>query len=192
MRNGVLISKYQYREKYPGNRVAELRTLFEQPKRGIRTDPRRPGTAYELSDRDQRNLHSGTSDPVNDGTTTAPPSKYCSLTSSFALTDWGQGMAPTVRFRFDIWRSDVWKGKHELHRDPAILNQVMIPILLMPEAQRQQVLAEQTPPDWDRGVEFEWLALGGTKIYNVHEWQVDRWVPSAALNPGWDFWWEAL
>jgi len=28
---------------------------------------------------------------------------------------------------------------------------------------------EPDSPDWDRGMEFEWLALGGTKIYHVEE-----------------------
>ncbi len=192
MRNGVLISKYQYREKYPGDRVSTLKKLFEQPQRGIRMDPRVPGTFFELSDREQRNLHSERSDPTHDDTTDAPASKYCSLTSRFADTNWGQGAPPTIRFRFDIWRSDVWKGRHDLTRDPALFAQVMLRILVMPEAQRRQVLAEETPPDWDRGLEFEWLALGGTKIYNVHEWNNGAWVPSRATNPGWDFWWETL
>lgn len=38
-----------------------------------------------------------------------------------------------------------------------------------PLQQRIAILSEQTPPDWDRGGEFEWLALGGTKIYNIQE-----------------------
>ncbi|MEP6790370.1 MAG: hypothetical protein ABI907_03300 [Ramlibacter sp.] len=191
MRNGMLISKAQYNEKYPGNKVAALRQLFEPTVRGVAQDPRVPGTAYQMSDRALRNLHSGTSDPVNREGIRNTYSNYVSMTSSWADTNWGQG-PPSRKFRFQIWRSDCWKGSHDLTRDPALLITLVAQVLSMPPAQRAQYARDRTPADWDRGAEFEWIALGGTRIYNVHEYQHGAWVASVPTNPDIDFWWDAL
>jgi len=90
-----------------------------------------------LSPRELRNLHSiasmHTSDTEGDVT---PTSNYVSLTDDPSrVTEWGSRI-----YRFDMWRSDLWKGG----------------------------------VDWDRGgLEAEWLAEGGTRIYNV-EVSIDK------------------
>lgn len=176
MRNGYLISNAQYRER-----------------RGHVFAPLEADTEFgHLSERELRNLHSQSSRRTR-GAFNAPHSKYVSLTNSSADTSWGEGRNPTIIFRFDIWRSDVWKGNHDLTRDPALHMWLMANILAKPPAVRTAILSTQTPADWDRGMEFEWLALGGTKIYNVEESSDGtHWNPAASASRGLDFWWEAL
>ncbi|GAB6176750.1 hypothetical protein JCM16814_16410 [Desulfobaculum senezii] len=183
IRNGRLISNAQYRERYRPSDLTWL-MLFA---------PLEADTKFgHLGERELRNLHSQSSRRTS-GAIETPYSKYVSMTSSSADTGWGEGFNPTIIFKFDIWRSDVWKGKHDLSRDPALVLWLVANIMTKPLQQRIAILSEQTPPDWDRGVEFEWLALGGTKIYNVQEsTDGQTWTPSVASNPNADFWWETL
>ena len=183
IRNGYLISNAQYRERFKpsdNNWLALYAPLEAAAKFG------------HLSERDLRNLHSQSSRKTS-GAIETPHSKYVSMTSSRADTGWGEGSNPTIVFKFNIWRSDVWKGKHDLARDPLLQLWLAANILTRPPVQRDAILSEQTPADWDRGVEFEWLALGGTKIYNVKESRNNQtWTASVATNNQIDFWWESL
>lgn len=186
MRNHLLISNAQYRERFqPSHSKGNFLLLFS---------PVEADTKFgHLSERELRNIHSQSSrktfQPYE-----APNSKYVSMTSSNADTSWGEGSNPTIVFKFNIWRSDVWKGKHDLARGDIFLRAWMFANLYSkPPAMRWQIMSEQTPPDWDRGAEFEWLALGGTKIYNVQE-SLDgkSWKDSTPTNASVDFWWESL
>ncbi|HET7230771.1 MAG TPA: hypothetical protein VFJ16_12255 [Longimicrobium sp.] len=192
MRNGWLVSNGQYREQYQPSTNRQQWLLLHQPlkadTRAFITQPRDIGD-YE---RELRNLHSQSSSAITNPVE-APHSKYVSMTSSAADANWGMGMNPTVVFRFDIWRSDVWKGQHDLSRDPLLGAWLTATLLQMPEQARNEVLATIIPPDWDRGAEFEWLALGGTRIYNVEESNDGvHWVPSVAGTPDTDVWYEAI
>jgi len=180
MCNGYLISNGMYKERFKGGK-----TPLESMSTPLTAD-----TEYgHKSERELRNLHSGSSSRTAD----TPDSKYVSMTSSKADTSWGQGSNPTYIYKFDIWRSDVWKGKHDLSRDPALQLWLTANILCLPPVQRDSVLSEQTPSDWDRGAEFEWLALGGTKIYNVKQSPDGvAWTPVVPTTANIDFWWESL
>lgn len=192
MRNGWLVSNGQYREQYQSSERAgnwlHLHTPLKADTRRFITQPRQIGD-YE---RELRNLHSQSSTAIT-VPVEAPHSKYVSMTSSAADTSWGQGMNPTIVFRFDIWRSDVWKGTHDLSRNLPLAAWLTATLLQMPEQARNEVLATTTPPDWDRGAEFEWLALGGTRIYNVQESRDGaHWTPSVPGTPDADTWWESI
>ncbi len=189
IRNGYLISNAQYKEQFkPSDRSwLSLYAPVEADTRRFITRPISTGD-YE---RTLRNLHSDSSSKVGHPYE-APNSKYVSMTSSAADTSWGQGTNPTLIFRFEIWRSDVWKGKHDLTRDPFLYLWLAANILTRPSHQQAELLSSQTPPDWDKGAEFEWLALGGTRVYNVHESSDGaRWTASVG-KADIDFWWEAV
>lgn len=192
MRNGWLVSNAQYREQFKpaedNGQWLRLHTLLKADTRQFIKTPR------DISDyeRELRNLHSQSSTAITNPIE-APHSKYVSMTSSAADTSWGQGMNPTVVFRFDIWRSDVWKGTHDLSRNPQLEAWLTATLQQMPPQASQEILATRTPPDWDRGAEFEWLALGGTRIYNVNESNnAVNFAPSVPGNPEADSWWEAI
>jgi hypothetical protein len=183
MRNGYLISNGQYRERFKPSGT-DWRRLFDP----LTADTRFGG----LGERELRNLHSRASRQTT-GAFEAPNSKYVSMTSSNADTSWGEGSNITIVFKFDIWRSDVWKGKHNWTRDPDLNFWRAAHIDNQPPAQQTAMLLEQTPPDWDRGAEFEWLALGGTKIHNVRESVNGKtWKRSESTGTDVVFWWESL
>jgi len=196
IRNEYLISNAQHRERFKPSSV-RWTSLFET----METDEEKPafgevpaGKIFfgDLGERELRNLHSQSSSKKS-GALEAPNSKYVSMTSSMGDTNCGEGANRSIIFRFDIWRSDVWKGKHEISRDPQLVAWLAENIYSKPLAMQAQILQNQTPPDWDRGMEFEWLALGGTKIYHVEESEDGRvWANSVPTKTDIDFWWEAL
>ncbi len=183
MRNGYLISNAQYRERYrPAD--ADWRMLYAPVEADVRFS--------HVGERGLRNLHSQSSRKTS-GAYEAPHSKYVSMTSSMTETGWGEGLNPSFTFRFNIWRSDVWKGSHDLTRDPALYLWLVANLFSLPLQERWKTMIEQTPADWDRGSEFEWLALGGTKIYNVQETTDGvHWADSQPTAQDIDFWWEAI
>lgn len=187
IRNGYLISNAQYRERYQPAMLSNNSSKLFAPL-DTDTSPIFSG----CTERELRNLHSQCSRKSSNPIQT-PYSKYVSMTSSMQDTSWGEGAITSIIFKFDIWRSDVWKGKHELTRDPMLLQWLISSLLSLPVTQRLAILSEQTPPDWDRGTEFEWLALGGTKIYRVLE-STDgtNWQEPPPTGTGIDFWWESL
>lgn len=193
MRNGLLISNAQYTERYRpagvgNNAFLNLHAPVKAETKGFITVP----TQIADYDRELRNLHSKSS-RENHNEYESPNSIYVSMTSSKADTSWGEGANPTIVFRFDIWRSDVWKGNHEIQRDPELQSWLADARSRIPKDQVLEFLCSQTPADWDRGAEFEWLALGGTKVYNVEESRDGvAWAPSVATRADIDFWWEAL
>lgn len=193
IRNGVLISHAQYRERYqPAGRGT---TAFEDLHAPVKAETRQfltQPTYIADYDRELRNLHSQNSGENHQGYE-SPNSIYVSMTSSMADTSWGLNTTPPVIFRFNIWRSDVWKGKHDLKRDPLLQAWLSYHILKLPQDKVGEFLDSQTPDDWDRGAEFEWLAEGGTKIYDVEESNDGtNWHASVPTNNDVDFWWEAL
>lgn len=179
--NGYLISNFDQRE-----RLAQ--PLIE--KEGIFSIPH---TKFSnVDEREMRNLHSQCSRKSSSPVET-PNSKYVSMTSSRNDIGWGEGSNQTWVYLFDIWRSDVWKGKHEISRDKNLESWYKSNLEQLPSDKVVLVMAEQTPPDWDRGLEFEWLALGGTKIYNVKK-SLDgkKWTSVDAPKEEIMFWWDAL
>lgn len=185
MRNGYLISNGQYKSD-----IKEQHGMLH-PFKQLDSNIVRPFS--DLSERELRNLHSSSSSKTSNSELQTPNSKYISMTSSVADTSWGQGSNPSIVFRFDIWRSDIWKGKHDIPRNQELLLWLNLNISNKPPEQQKAIISEQTPPDWDKGMEFEWLALGGTKIYNVEE-TLDKktWTKSTATNSDIVFWWESI
>jgi hypothetical protein len=194
MRRGILISKAQYRERYQSAAHSSMPIviLLGQPFTADSQTFKLDGVRVDNDERTLRNIHSATSDRMSSDQIESPYSKYCSMTSALGDTSWGQGSQPSTIFRFDIWRSDVWKGKHEIERDPELQRWLADAKSRIPTDKLLEFLLSQTAPDWDRGAEFEWLALGGTRIYNI-ETSPDglAWQTLGTPDPV-DFWWEAL
>lgn len=143
-----------------------LGTTYEDPTReleghGIPTYlllSRYQGRFSGITEREARNLHSCSSGRCSIPGEETPNSRYVSLTiNGTEAARW----ANAHLFRFDIWRSDVWKGNYQT---PGQITIDPVLAILMGLS-----YVERTPPDWDRGSEYEWLAEGGTRIYNVEE-----------------------
>jgi hypothetical protein len=203
MRNGYLISNAQQRERFEqsikdankinGSPASDKSAFFVPTLLFGPLDVSDNSKFKHLSEAELRSLHSQSSIKQSNDNLDTPNSKYCSMTSSTADTSWGEGSNPSIIFKFNVWRSDVWKGNHDLNRDPRLQRWLQVTLATVPLDQRLEILRTQTPPDWDRGAEFEWVALGGTRIYNVRESRDGQaWVPSQPTNNNIDFWWEAL